>query len=72
MLYGPLKVLFQIVCVWKCLAYTTKPSRWLLLQVGSIVMASGKNNSYVLESTIHSYLSCSLGIMLLATNTAGH
>lgn len=34
-IYGPLKVLFQIVCLWKCLAYTTKPSRWLLVQVCS-------------------------------------
>ncbi|KAJ5116985.1 CAZyme family GT33 [Penicillium angulare] len=31
-LYGPLKVLFQIVCLWRCLAYTTSPSRWLLVQ----------------------------------------
>ncbi|KAJ5477583.1 hypothetical protein N7530_003092 [Penicillium desertorum] len=31
-IYGPLKVLFQVVCLWKCLAYTTKPSRWLLVQ----------------------------------------
>ncbi|KAJ6189936.1 hypothetical protein N7519_004844 [Penicillium mononematosum] len=31
-IYGPVKVLFQIVCLWKCLAYTTKPSRWLLVQ----------------------------------------
>lgn len=32
-IYGPLKVLFQVACLWKCLAYTTKPSRWLLVQV---------------------------------------
>ncbi|KAJ5567824.1 hypothetical protein N7535_007130 [Penicillium sp. DV-2018c] len=31
-IYGPLKVLFQIYCLWKCLAYTTTPSRWLLVQ----------------------------------------
>ncbi|KAJ5476881.1 hypothetical protein N7475_002610 [Penicillium sp. IBT 31633x] len=31
-IYGPLKVLFQIACLWKCLAYSTKPSRWLLVQ----------------------------------------
>ncbi|KAJ5374461.1 hypothetical protein N7517_006467 [Penicillium concentricum] len=31
-IYGPLKVLFQIACLWKCLAYTTKPSQWLLVQ----------------------------------------
>ncbi|KAJ5083055.1 CAZyme family GT33 [Penicillium argentinense] len=30
--YGPLKVIFQVVCLWKCLAYTTPPSRWLLVQ----------------------------------------
>lgn len=33
-LYGPLKVLFQVVCLWRCLAYTAPPSRWLLVQVG--------------------------------------
>ncbi|KAJ6114246.1 CAZyme family GT33 [Penicillium sp. IBT 16267x] len=33
-IYGPLKVLFQIVCLWRCLAYTAPPSRWLLVQVG--------------------------------------
>ncbi|KAJ5087078.1 hypothetical protein NUU61_008385 [Penicillium alfredii] len=32
MIYGPLKVLFQIACVWRCLAYTTNPSKWLLVQ----------------------------------------
>ncbi|KAJ5971565.1 uncharacterized protein N7479_001483 [Penicillium vulpinum] len=31
-IYGPLKVLFQIACLWKSLAYTTKPSQWLLVQ----------------------------------------
>ncbi|KAJ5549623.1 CAZyme family GT33 [Penicillium frequentans] len=31
-LYGPLKVLFQVVCLWRCLAYTAPPSRWLLVQ----------------------------------------
>ncbi|CAG8196244.1 unnamed protein product [Penicillium olsonii] len=29
---GPLKVLFQVACLWKCLAYSTKPSKWLLVQ----------------------------------------
>ncbi|KAJ5593820.1 CAZyme family GT33 [Penicillium hispanicum] len=31
-IYGPLKVLFQIACLWRCLAYTAPPSRWLLVQ----------------------------------------
>ncbi|KAJ6157975.1 CAZyme family GT33 [Penicillium chermesinum] len=31
-LCGPLKVLFQIVCLWWCLAYTTPPSQWLIVQ----------------------------------------
>ncbi|KAJ5125159.1 hypothetical protein N7526_007336 [Penicillium atrosanguineum] len=31
-IYGPLKVLFQIAYLWKCLAYTAPPSRWLLVQ----------------------------------------
>ncbi|KAJ5308593.1 hypothetical protein N7508_003972 [Penicillium antarcticum] len=31
-IYGPLKVLFQVFCLWQCLAYTTKPAKWLLVQ----------------------------------------
>lgn len=29
---GPLKVLFQIVSLWTCLAYQTKPAKYLLVQ----------------------------------------
>ncbi|KAA8649593.1 chitobiosyldiphosphodolichol beta-1,4 mannosyltransferase [Aspergillus tanneri] len=32
LILGPLKVLFQIVCLWWALAYRTKPVKWLLLQ----------------------------------------
>ncbi|KAL9064316.1 MAG: hypothetical protein Q9161_008948 [Pseudevernia consocians] len=32
LLYGPLKVLFQIWTLWLALGYRTKPSRWLLVQ----------------------------------------
>ncbi|KAJ5814528.1 hypothetical protein N7474_006305 [Penicillium riverlandense] len=43
-IYGPLKVLFQIACLWKCLAYNTKPARWLLVQnppsIPSLAIAS--------------------------------
>jgi beta-1,4-mannosyltransferase len=35
LLFGPLKVLFQIVSLWWILAYRTKPVKWLLVQVGS-------------------------------------
>ncbi|KAJ5344437.1 hypothetical protein N7452_002441 [Penicillium brevicompactum] len=31
-IYGPLKVIFQVACLWQCLAYSTKPSKWLLVQ----------------------------------------
>ncbi|CAG8284251.1 unnamed protein product [Penicillium salamii] len=31
-IYGPLKVLFQAACLWKCLAYSTKAPRWFLVQ----------------------------------------
>ncbi|KAJ5231915.1 CAZyme family GT33 [Penicillium citrinum] len=31
-IYGPLKVLFQMISLWKCLAYSTAPARWLLVQ----------------------------------------
>lgn len=34
-IYGPLKVIFQVACLWQCLAYSTKPSKWLLVQVWS-------------------------------------
>lgn len=33
LLFGPLKVLFQIACLWWALAYRTKPAKWLLVQV---------------------------------------
>ena len=32
LLYGPLKVLFQIWTLWLALGYRTKPSRWMLVQ----------------------------------------
>lgn len=31
--YGPLKVLFQIWSLWQILGYRTKPAKWLLVQV---------------------------------------
>ncbi|KAJ5379690.1 Chitobiosyldiphosphodolichol beta-mannosyltransferase [Penicillium cataractarum] len=31
-IFGPLKVLFQVVCLWQCLAYTTAPARWIIVQ----------------------------------------
>jgi beta-1,4-mannosyltransferase len=33
LLFGPLKVAFQIVCLWWALAYRTEPAQWLLVQV---------------------------------------
>ncbi|KKK20002.1 hypothetical protein ARAM_001750 [Aspergillus rambellii] len=32
LLFGPLKVLFQMVSLWWVLAYRTKPAKWLLVQ----------------------------------------
>ena len=32
LVYGPLKVLFQIWALWLALGYRTKPSRWMLVQ----------------------------------------
>ncbi|GLA27510.1 chitobiosyldiphosphodolichol beta-mannosyltransferase [Aspergillus phoenicis ATCC 13157] len=32
LLFGPLKVLFQIVCLFWILSYRTKPAKWLLVQ----------------------------------------
>lgn len=37
LLVGPLKVLFQIACLWQGLAYRTKPAKWLLVQVSQDV-----------------------------------
>ncbi|OOQ87305.1 Chitobiosyldiphosphodolichol beta-mannosyltransferase [Penicillium brasilianum] len=31
-IFGPLKVLFQIAYLWQCLAYTTAPARWIMVQ----------------------------------------
>ncbi|KAJ0413644.1 glycosyl transferases group 1-domain-containing protein [Aspergillus carlsbadensis] len=32
LVFGPLKVLFQVVSLWWILAYRTKPAKWLLVQ----------------------------------------
>ncbi|KAH8690027.1 putative beta-1,4-mannosyltransferase [Talaromyces proteolyticus] len=32
LLFAPLKVLFQIASLWICLAYRTKPAKWMLIQ----------------------------------------
>ncbi|KAL4926410.1 chitobiosyldiphosphodolichol beta-1,4 mannosyltransferase [Aspergillus undulatus] len=32
LLFGPLKVVFQVISVWWMLAYRTKPAKWLLVQ----------------------------------------
>ena len=32
LLFAPLKVIFQVYCLWRCLAYQTKPAKWLLVQ----------------------------------------
>ncbi|KAB8217166.1 glycosyl transferases group 1-domain-containing protein [Aspergillus novoparasiticus] len=32
LVFGPLKVLFQVVCLWWSLAYRTRPMEWLLVQ----------------------------------------
>lgn len=36
LLFGPLKVAFQIVCLWWALAYRTEPAQWLLVQVRTL------------------------------------
>lgn len=32
LLFAPLKVVYQVACLWRCLAYQTKPAKWLLVQ----------------------------------------
>lgn len=46
LLFGPLKVFFQIACLWWALAYRTKPAKWLLVQVcaQSNVVNLARNN----------------------------
>ncbi|KAI9039821.1 chitobiosyldiphosphodolichol beta-1,4 mannosyltransferase [Aspergillus affinis] len=42
--FGPLKVLFQVICLWWTLCYRTKPVKWLLVQnppsIPSLAIAS--------------------------------
>ncbi|PLN75681.1 putative beta-1,4-mannosyltransferase [Aspergillus taichungensis] len=44
LLFAPLKVLFQVACLWTALAYRTKPAKWLLVQnppsIPSLAIAS--------------------------------
>lgn len=37
LLCAPLKVVFQVICLWSCLAYRTNPASWLLVQVSSVL-----------------------------------
>lgn len=32
LLFAPLKVIFQVLSLWRCLAYQTDPAKWLLVQ----------------------------------------
>ncbi len=34
LIFGPLKVLFQICSLWSVLGYRTRPAKWMLIQVG--------------------------------------
>ncbi|KAJ9239432.1 CAZyme family GT33 [Paecilomyces variotii] len=42
--FGPLKVVFQLWSLWRCLAYRTEPAKWLLVQnppsIPSLAVAS--------------------------------
>lgn len=44
LVFGPLKVLFQIASLWLCLAYRTKPAKYMLIQnppsIPSLALAS--------------------------------
>ncbi|KAF7588497.1 mannosyltransferase [Aspergillus hancockii] len=35
--FGPLKVVFQVLCLWWTLAYRTRPVKWLLVQTNLII-----------------------------------
>lgn len=34
LIFGPLKVIFQIWSLWLVLGYRTRPAKWMLVQVG--------------------------------------
>jgi beta-1,4-mannosyltransferase len=34
LIFGPLKVIFQVLNLWRVLGYKTKASKWMLVQVG--------------------------------------
>lgn len=38
--FAPLKVIFQIVCLWRCLAYRTESAKWLIVQVSRVGLFS--------------------------------
>ena len=38
LIYGPLKVLFQIWSLWLILGYKTRPAKWMLVQVSETVL----------------------------------
>lgn len=38
--FAPLKVIFQVVCLWRCLAYRTEPAKWLIVQVSRVDLFS--------------------------------
>lgn len=73
-IYGPLKVLFQIACLWKCLAYTTKPARWLLVQVrnyGRPVLENTDSPGAV-EPTVNSQFSHCIDCLLSSADETCH
>lgn len=73
-IFGPLKVLFQIACLWQCLAYTTAPARWIIVQVTqpSNMMRMTEACLLRVEPAVYSYTGSDVLILLPTANTTDH
>ena len=76
MICGPLKVIFQIAYLWKCLAYTTAPAQWMMVQVRRssrlhrVLFANSAQFS--IEPSLHSYTRRGLAVLLSTSYTADY
>jgi beta-1,4-mannosyltransferase len=73
-IFGPLKVLFQVAYLWQCLAYTTAPSRWIIVQVARSqnIVRMTEASLLLVEPTIYSYIGSGILVLLPTANTTYH
>ena len=66
---GPLKVLSQLISLWLVLGYSTKPAKWMLVQVSSNAFHLKDCPRYILfdfrGSVHHNYLNMVISHMFL-------